>query len=191
MIGHLRGEIIDIGEKTLLLSVAGVGYTVFVTEDTIHSTSIGDTLSCYTHLSVRENALDLFGFLLKEELRFFELLITVSGIGPKSALSILNIAALPTLRSAIATGDTGYLTKVSGIGRKTAEKIVLELRDKVGALGETRASTPALKEESDALLALMSLGYNERDAREVLKNIAKPGSTTQDIVREALKHLGK
>jgi len=187
MIGFLEGTVIDTSEKSLLLLVNGVGYRVYATASTIKEAS--GNISLFTHLAVRENALDLFGFTNKDELLFFELLITISGIGPKSALGILNIASITTLRSAIASGDLGYLTKVSGIGRKTAEKIVLELRDKVGLI-ESGQDT-ARKEESDALMALMSLGYNERDVREVLKQIDKPGKATEIIVREALKQLGK
>lgn len=187
MIGFLEGTIIDSADKSLLVLVNGVGYRVYTTAST--SKEASGSISLFTYLAVRENALDLFGFTKKDELIFFELLISVSGIGPKSALSILNIATITTLRSAIASGDLGYLTKVSGIGRKTAEKIVLELRDKVGLI-ESGQDT-ARKEESDALMALMSLGYNERDVREVLKQINRPGSPTQEIVREALKQLGK
>jgi len=190
MISYLRGSVIDLTDKSLTLLVGGVGYRVYTTEETIHSHSLNKEASLFTYLSVRENALDLFGFKTKEELAFFELLITISGIGPRSALSILNIAAIPTLRQAIGSSDTGYLTKVSGIGRKTAEKIVLELRDKVGLI--EGSSKKVLKEESDALLALMSLGYPERDAREALKKIEVPeGANTQALIREALKQLGK
>lgn len=187
MIGYLEGKVIDTADKSLVVLVQGVGYRVFATTGTLKKAS--GNISLFTYLAVRENALDLFGFLEKDELNFFELLITIPGIGPKSALAILNIASLATLRSAVASSDIGYLTKVSGIGRKTAEKIILELRDKVGTM--TTESKAGLKEESDALLALMSLGYGERDVREVLKQINKPGTPTQEIVREALKQLGK
>ena len=187
MIASLEGKILEVREKSLVLGTGGVGYRIFTTSSNLGGLSVGDDSFFYTHLAIRENAHELYGFRNKDELSFFELLITIPGIGPKSALSILNIASLDSLRSAIATGDTGYLTKVSGIGRKTAEKIVLELRDKVGSV-ESSGKT-SLKEESDALLALMSLGYNERDVREVLKQINKPGTPTQEIVREALKNL--
>jgi Holliday junction DNA helicase RuvA len=189
MIGYLSGTIISTSDKALTLLVGGVGYKVFVTEETLKLYGEPDTLELFTYLSVRENALDLFGFASKEELSFFELLITVSGIGPRSALAVLSAVAVPTLRQAITTGDAGYLTKVSGIGKKTAEKIVLELREKVSSIEEGVGR--ALKEESDALLALMSLGYNERDIRETLKHIDTTTTDTEAIIREALKQLGR
>jgi Holliday junction DNA helicase RuvA len=119
-----------------------------------------------------------------EELHFFEMLLNVSGIGPKGALSILGIASLSTLRRAISTGDTAYLTKVSGIGRKTAEKIVIELRDKVGEEKEG-----SLQGELDALEALKSLGYSQNEARDALKKVP-PDANTNTKIREALKILG-
>jgi Holliday junction DNA helicase RuvA len=122
--------------------------------------------------------------LNREELGFFEMLINVSGIGPKGALSILGIASIETLRKAISTGDTAYLTKVSGIGRKTAEKIVIELRDK---MGEEKTGT-SLQGELDALEALKSLGYSQSEAREALKKVL-PNTDTNTKIREALKIL--
>ena len=128
--------------------------------------------------------MDLYGFLDRQELEFFEMLINVSGIGPKGALSILGIASIETLRKAISTGDTAYLTKVSGIGRKTAEKIVIELRDK---MGEAKTGT-SLQGELDALEALRSLGYSQSEAREALKKVL-PNTDTNTKIREALKML--
>jgi Holliday junction DNA helicase RuvA len=122
--------------------------------------------------------------LNREELGFFEMLINVSGIGPKGALSILGIASIETLRKAISTGDTAYLTKVSGIGRKTAEKIVIELRDK---MGEEKTGT-SLQGELDALEALKSLGYSQSEAREALKKVL-PNTDINTKIREALKIL--
>ncbi|MBX4189591.1 Holliday junction branch migration protein RuvA [Candidatus Parcubacteria bacterium] len=133
--------------------------------------------------------MDLFGFLDKENLDLFELLIGISGIGPKTALGILNVATPSLLRQAVASDDTSYLTKVSGIGKKNAEKIVLELRDKLVVTSEDRQVN--LRGESDVLAALLSLGYNERDAREVLKRIPKDLSGTSERVRAALKLLSE
>jgi Holliday junction DNA helicase RuvA len=139
----------------------------------------------WIHTHVREDALDLFGFLERKELEFFEMLIGVSGIGPRSALAILGIASIETLRKAIGTGDTSYLTKISGIGRKTAEKIVLELRDKIG---EEKGGS-SLQGELDALEALKSLGYSQNEARDALKKVPADTNTNTKI-REALKILG-
>ena len=134
---------------------------------------------------MREDALDLYGFLNYEELEFFEMLIGVSGIGPKGALAILSIASTETLRKAIGTGDTSYLTKISGIGKKTAEKIVIELRDKMGE----QEKGSSMQEELDAMEALKSLGYSQNEIREALKKVP-PDLNTNEKIREALKILG-
>lgn len=184
MIGYLKGSVLLSEERSLLLDVGGVGYKVYVTTDTLEKLKSGSEAEFYTHLSVREDALELFGFQSREEVRFFELLITISGIGPKSAVAILSTTPLGKLRSAVAAGDTGYLTKISGIGRKTAEKIVLELREKMGTT-ETHAG---MQEESDVLEALRALGYADKDIRETLKKISS-SLNTKERIKEALKQL--
>jgi Holliday junction DNA helicase RuvA len=133
MIARIEGTIIHTTDKFFVIDVSGVGYKVFITTDTVGAYGMGDAVALWTYTAVRENSLDLYGFGSIDELSFFELLLDVSGIGPKSALSILTVASIDTLKKAIATGDTSYLNKVSGIGRKTADKIVLELRDKLKA----------------------------------------------------------
>ena len=185
MIGSIRGKIILRTEKFLLVETGGIGYKISISPDTLSKTKkLNEEVFLFIHTHVREDAFDLYGFLNQEELEFFEMLINVSGIGPKGALSILGIASIETLRKAISTGDTSYLTKVSGIGRKTAEKIIIELRDKVGKeLGGS-----SLKEELDAMEALKSLGYSGVEAREALKKV--PSDTnTNTMIREALKIL--
>ena len=138
---------------------------------------------------MREDILDLYGFLERQELEFFEMLINVSGIGPKGALSILGIASIDTLKRAIGTGDTSYLTKISGIGKKTAEKIVIELRDKIAYKMKDEKGGVSLQGELDALEALKSLGYSQNQAREALKKVPTELDTNKKI-REALKILG-
>ena len=186
MIGSIKGKIILKTEKFLIVETGGVGYKINVSADTLSKTKkIGDETSFWIHTHVREDVLDLYGFLNMEELEFFEMLINVSGIGPRGALSILGIASIKTLRKAIGTGDTAYLTKISGIGRKTAEKIVIELRDK---MGEEKGGS-SLQGELDALEALKSLGYSQNEAREALKKVS-PDTSTNVKIREALKILG-
>lgn len=186
MIGHLKGTIISSDLKSVILDVSGVGYKIF-TNTALLDSSAKATTEFWTYLAVRENALDLYGFGTKEELDFFELLITVSGIGPKSAMGILTVATLPNLKHAISTGDTSHLTKVSGVGKKNAEKIVIELKDKLdGFVIGLEHSTSG---DIDALEALKSLGYGEREAREALKKAE--GETTEKKVRSALKILSK
>ena len=189
MIGSIRGKITFKTEKFIIVETSGVGYKVNVSPDAVSKTKgVGEETFFWTHTHVREDIFDLYGFLERQELEFFEMLINVSGIGPKGALSILGIASLETLRKAISTGDTAYLTKISGIGRKTAEKIVIELRDKMASDVSAEGGT-SLQGELDALEALKSLGYSQNEAREALKKVS-PEANTNAKIREALKILG-
>jgi len=189
MIGTLNGTVRHKDLSKLVVDVSGVGYKVLVTTETALDIATGSPIFLWTHLVVRETSLELFGFLDKETLDAFELLITISGIGPKSALGILNVASPSTLRQAVASGDTTYLTRVSGIGKKNAEKIVLELKDKMKITKEdTSVDT---RSEGDALEALVSLGYSERDARESLKKVPKEIEGAGERVKAALKLLAK
>ena len=127
MIARIEGTIVHVADKFLIVDVSGVGYKLYVTTEAIGSSKLGDHTSFWVYTAVRENSLDLYGFKTINEMSFFELLLDVSGIGPRSALGILTVASIDTLKRAIATGDTSYLNKVSGIGKKTAEKIIVEL----------------------------------------------------------------
>jgi len=189
MIAKLSGKIIQKELKFLVLDIGGVGYKVYSTPHTISKSKEGKELSLWTHLAVRENSMDLYGFIDIEERDFFELLISVSGIGPKGAIGVLTVADVKTLRTAISTGDTSYMTKVSGIGKKSAEKIVLELQDKIGSLSGD--GDMSLREEAEALEALKAIGYRHDEAREALKVVPKEITTTSERVREALRVLGK
>lgn len=188
MIGQLRGTVASKGERHVILDVAGVGYRVATTPETIKTLSLNETNTFLTHLAVRENALDLYGFRTARELEFFELLLTVSGVGPKSALAIISLAPPEVLEKAILGGDAGYLTKVSGIGKKSAEKIVIELKDKIASIAD--ASAGALSSESESVEALQALGYSLPEARAALKNVAGD-LDTGERVKQALKQLGK
>lgn len=189
MISQLTGDIVFTGERYVVLEVGGVGYKVYVPPDTLRAAAKKKGgVRLWTHLAVREDAMDMYGFMERAELEFFELLIGVPGIGPRSALGIMSIAPVENIKKAVSSGDSSYLTKVSGIGRKTAEKIVLELRDKLGAWTET--GSPELKEEADVLEALQSLGYSQSEARDALKKVPREISGTGARVKEALKLLG-
>ena len=172
------------------MDVSGVGYKIYTNTATIGERRKvkGDSeiTEFWIYTAVRETALDLYGFCTKEELDFFELLISVSGIGPKSAMGILSIATLQNLRHAISTGDIGHLTKVSGVGKKNAEKIVMELKDKL--VGLSVDMSKSMSGEVDALEALKSLGYAEREAREALKKVSDV-SDIGEKVKKALKLL--
>ena len=192
MIAELKGTVSRAGRGFVVVSVGGIGYRVSITGSTLVALrrTTGETVRLLTHLAVRENAHDLYGFLVEEELNFFELLITISGIGPKTALAILSVADPATIARAVNSGDSSHLTKVSGIGRKSAERIVVELRDKLGAIA-TGEETAAVKDESDAIDALRALGYSAKEARDALKAVPKEVAGAGERVKEALKLLSK
>lgn len=189
MIALLEGTIVLKGEKFVVVSVGGVGYRVFSSPDIL--TKIpekGASVKLWTHQYVREDAVELYGFLHYAELELFETLISISGIGPRGALGVLGVAPVDTLKRAIAAGDTSYLTRVSGIGRKTAEKIVLELKEKMAGKG-VNVEAPELKEEADALDALVHLGYTQKEARDALTSVPQTTASAEERVKAALKKL--
>ncbi|MDO8510481.1 MAG: Holliday junction branch migration protein RuvA [bacterium] len=189
MIGSLTGRVLHRDVRYILLDVGGVGYKVFATTDTLEKCRPGThNITLWTHLAVREDALDLYGFLDEESRHFFELLISISGIGPRTALSVLSVAPIKTLRNAISSGETSHLTKVSGIGKKIADKIVLELKDKLGAY--ENLDPLHAREEVDAVEALKALGYSLEEARDALKKINNDITGTGEKVKQALKILG-
>lgn len=192
MIAHISGTILFTGDKYVVIETAGVGYKVRVALDTLLKLrkSADKKASLWIHTAVREDALDLYGFEEQVVLDFFEMLISVSGIGPKGALGILNVAPVEHLKEAIAMGDTGALTKVSGIGSKSAQKIILELRDKLGG-HESESGSTMLGDERDAIEGLVTLGYAERSAREALKKVSPEIKGTSARIKDALKQLGK
>ena len=190
MLSHLKGKIIFSREKFVILEVNGVGYKIFIIPEILKAIKNQNTVSLWTHFSVRETSQELYGFLEYSELEFFELLIKISGVGPKSALGVLAVAPLDIIKRAISTNDVSYLTKVSGIGKRIAEKIVLELKDKLGQLEESGERNPLLKEDSDVLEALQSLGYSLREARSALKEIPEGVTGANERIKEALKIMG-
>jgi len=188
MIGHITGKIFDLKPSRVVLKVAGLGLIVHSTLGLIEKLKTGMETSFWTHTAVRENDISLYGFETEEELRVFELLITVSGVGPRSALAILGVAGVKAIEEAVGTGDTSSLTKISGIGRKTAEKIVLDLS---GKLVSTRKVGDKAGEDVDVFDALKSLGYRERDIQETIKNLPKDLVGANQKIKYALKNLGK
>lgn len=191
MIAKIEGQISYIGNRFLIVDVSGVGYKLFVTNEAISLSKVEESIKLWVHTAVRENSIDLYGFLDVEELSFFELLLDVSGIGPKSALSTLSVAPVSTLRKAIASGDTTYLNKVSGIGRKTAEKIIIELKDKLKEYEGDIATSQVMQEERDILEALRTLGYSQDEAREAIKKIPSNMTEMNNRLKEALKIIGR
>jgi holliday junction DNA helicase RuvA len=185
MISRIEGKVLMRGDRFLIIEANGIGYKIFSIPKAIKN----PPSALWTHLHVREDAMELYGFGEYAEMQFFEMLIQISGIGPKSALGVLSVAPLDTIKKAISSGETSYLTKVSGIGRKTAEKIVLELRDKLGALESQEGGM--FKDDQDVLSALESLGYSRQEAREGLKKIPETIQGVNQRIKEVLKILGK
>ncbi len=189
MISYLKGKIVHKGEKHIvILTVSGVGYKVFTTLDTHSTQHEGNETELWIHSVVREDAFDLYGFKDRETLEFFELLITISGIGPKSALGVLSAATVKTLKDAIVSNETSYLTKISGIGKKVAEKIVLELKGKVFS-SDTEGSSQ--NSDIDTIEALKSLGYSIKEAKEALEGIPSDITDPGSKVKAALRILSK
>ncbi len=187
MIGSIKGIITHKSSNYVIVETSGVGYKIFLPQVILLTLKVDQQISLVIHTYVREDQMTLYGFETLSQLEFFELLLTVSGVGPKSALGIMSLSSLDMIKSAIASGDAGLFKKVSGIGSKTAERVIVELREKLKAEG---VAAPIAQEHSDALEALVSLGYRESDAREALKKIPSDVSI-QEKIKIALKALGK
>jgi len=189
MIAWLSGKIVARTNSALIIVSGGVGYRVRVSAYTFGKLAGAVTAELFVHTHVREQEISLYGFLSQEELEMFELLLSVSGIGPKAALGILAIADPHTIRTAIAHKDTSILTKVSGVGKRTAERLVIELQNKVGAAHD--ADTASVSADSDAIDALLSMGYSVSEARAALQTVNKDVTDVGEKVRLALRSLGK
>lgn len=194
MIAYLRGKVINKSAGYAIVETGGLGYQVFAGEKLLADLHVGEEAALYTHHQVREDASDLYAFKSLADLELFEALLTVSGVGPKSALGVISMAAVEDVREAIIRGDASLLTKVSGIGQKTAERIVLELKSKmlrVAGAGAVLAGGSSDCSGSDEIDALMSLGYSLGDARAAL-NLVDPSLTDSgERVKAALKKMAK
>lgn len=192
MIGRITGLLLEKHPPLVLVDVQGVGYEIDVPMSTFYNLpASGEQVTLYTHLAVREDAHLLFGFLTEAERVAFRQLIKISGVGARTALAVLSGLSVADLHQAVAGQDSGRLIKIPGIGKKTAERLLLELRDKLdaGAVGASN-STPASRGDSDVLNALLSLGYNEREAAWAVKQI-NTGLSVGEGIRQALKLLSK
>lgn len=191
MISYLRGKVINKSLNYAIIEIANIGYQVFTGENFLNELKINSEVEVYTHHRVREEASDLYGFKNMEDLELFELLLTVSGVGPKSALGVISMASANDIKEAIIRGDANLLTKVSGIGKKTAERLVLELKTKI-LRGSASAGLGSLSlMGSDEIDALMSLGYSLNEARSVF-NLVDPSITdSSERVKAALKKMAK
>jgi len=184
MIAALRGTVIGFDDRSVLLDVHGVTFRIQVVPRAERQWSVGSEQHIQTVLHVREDAMELFGFPTQAERRLFERLVSVSGVGPRLALAVLSAGSVSDLESAIERGDAALLTKVSGVGTKTAQRIVVDLRGKLSLDGEGDTSL------SSVIDALVGLGYSPREARDAA-TATVPDAAAEDRVRQALRRLGK
>ena len=189
MIGSLRGPVSHVGVDHVLIDIGGVGYRVVVSPVLLGKLRVGSEATFLVHHLVREDQQALFGFAKPEELAFFELLMTVNGVGPRLALAITSAHPVTRLQMAIVTEDLDVLTSVSGVGRKTAERIVLELREKIHAAGI--AVGPGGAADSDVVAALESLGYTASEARRAAGTVATVDGGLDERIRAALQELAR
>ena len=204
MIYYIRGELCDIEEQKAIVDVNGVGYGIYMPQQALSLLPpMGQQVKIHTYLNIREDAMQLFGFLTKEDLNVFRLLIGVNGIGPKAGLNILSCLSPDELRFAVLSGDAKAISATPGIGKKTAEKLILELKDKLniedmlehaahGGDSEDLASgtdTASNTMQAEAVQALTALGYGSAESLRAVKKSSPECSSVEDILKEALKFL--
>jgi Holliday junction DNA helicase RuvA len=191
MIATLSGVVAEKTMDELVLDVRGVGYGLLVTAEDYGRLGIGDEAKLYIYEQIRENAHDLFGFLSTDTKQLFQQLLSVNGVGPKMALSVLNTGSANNVRAAIASADTKAIQKANGVGKRVAERIVVELKDKVGLEGVDLATTGILQSEvglirDEAAQALVALGYSAQDAAQALHDV-DPSLPTEERIKLALR----
>lgn len=201
MIAFLKGEVEHIAGDYVVLAVGGIGYNVFISGKTLENISgTGTEIKLHTYLNVREDAMQLFGFMTRDELDVFKLLITVNGIGPKGALSVLSVMTANELRFAVASEDAKAIAKSPGIGAKTASKLILELKDKLkledaiensfNANAEIKPQARMTDSKNEAVMALTALGYSQTEALRAVKSVeVTEAMTSEDIIKKALRML--
>jgi Holliday junction DNA helicase RuvA len=185
MINFLSGIIIRKTKQTITVQVGGIGYEIHLSPVHLVSLKVGDTVELFIHLRVRDDTLELYGLPTAESLDFFHMLLGVSGVGPKSALNILSLGTIDEIKNAIGRGDVTFLVKVSGIGKKTAERVVVELKEKVGEVRSNDMSGSL----GDVVDALVGLGYKVDEARATVRSLDNTGRGVEILLKEALKKL--
>ena len=190
MIAHIKGEIAEKFANSVIIDVQGVGYEVGLTSPDFDTLNLNETVKLYTYHHIREQSEELFGFTALEGKKLFEMLITVQGIGPKAAMAILSLGSYEEVRNAIANADAGFISKASGVGKKSAERVIVDLRDKVGipshyGATETKFATAADKQD-EALDALIALGFPLKEATLALENVDK-SLPVEERIKLALK----
>ena len=199
MYAFIEGEVCEKANGSLILLAGGVGWQLICSNNTLSAApALGEKMRCYTFLSVREDAMELFGFATREEKELFLQLTSVSGVGPKTALGLLGAMPLRDLNLAILLGDVNALSRAPGIGKKTAQRIALELKDKItqadvsasaGALPDASASPAAADSVSEAVEALIALGYSSTEARTAVSRVRSEADTPEDLIRLALRAM--
>ena len=202
MISYVRGELAAVEPQKAIVDVGVVGYGVYMSQQALSLLpQPGNEVKLYTYLNVKEDAMHLFGFLTKDDLEIFKLVIGVSGIGPKGGLNILSCMSPDELRFAIMSGDAKAISAAPGIGKKTAEKLILELRDKVdiadvldsaahgSTLEDLRVSETESSMQAEAVQALVALGYGNAESLRAVRKTSPDCQTVEDILKEALKYL--
>ncbi len=191
MIAHLRGQITEKFENSVILDVHGVGYEVLVSTLDGENLHLDDQVKLYTYHAVRENAEELYGFSSLTAKRLFQMLISVNGVGPKAAMAILSLGSPEDVRNAIANTDSAFISKAAGVGKKSAERVIVDLRDKVGAPSHYGATeikmTAKLQAQDEALDALIALGFSLKEATAALEDI-DPTLSSEERIRLALKN---
>ena len=198
MFAYIKGSLEEKSNGYVVIDVCGIGYKIFMSDAAIQNIGeLGNVVKVHTYYYVREDNISLYGFISKEELTMFELLLSVSGIGAKSAITMLSNISPSSFALAIISNDIKQLTKIPGIGSKTAQRIVLELKDKLKTettISKTEETIEAIKQENvsdEAVAALQILGYNRKEIDKVLEKLDTSDLGTEDIIRAALKYLGR
>ena len=192
MISYLEGKLISKNDKCATVLVGGIGYKIFMSAEALKKIQqLDEDVKIFTYLNVREDALDLYGFLTEQEKELFEMLIMVSGVGPKSALAILALGDPAALAGAISREDIKFLTEVAGIGIKTAKKISVELKDKVAGLSFELGEDAYASSDAEAIEVLTTLGWSNKEAREALQRVPREITSAEQRVKEAMKILGR
>lgn len=197
MISFIKGEVVKKGLDYIILDNNNIGYYINTAFSTLNKLQEKDEALIQTYMHIREDILALYGFLTKDEIELFKKLISVNGVGPKAGLAVLSTYEPNTVKEIILKDDTTRMSKVPGIGKKTASKIILELKDKVGTLdliekgAEETIITIVDSEASDVLNALVALGFNSYEAKKILDKIDFTGKTENEIIKEALKNINR
>jgi len=191
MIGFLNGTIELLQRPFVITDVHGVGYKVLVPDSVYSKLYLGEKVKIFTYTHVREDALDLFGFLESQDLGLFESLLTVSGIGPKTALNIFSFGERKDIIEAIIKGDVTFFTSVPRLGTKNAQKIIIELKNKMGSTADLDLSGNDLLENAEVVQALKNFGFSVGEAQKAVREVKKQGISTEEKIRLALKALGR